>query len=112
MFPKCLGVENRFLKWLFKFCEHSRWKSKGKYPRYRTAQRMASISKLVFSEIFGGPRGDPQKKKSAEAIFFFRPKIENLGPNKHSGCRSKAPTVTPAVSNMDILMSVRILAIF
>ena len=40
-----------------------KWKS--------TLQRWAFISKLGFWEIFGGPRGHPQKKESAEAKKFF-----------------------------------------
>ena len=43
----------------------------GKMHYMSILQRMASFSKLGFSEIFGGPRGDPPKKKSAEAMFFF-----------------------------------------
>ena len=40
-----------------------KWKS--------TLQRMACISKLGFWEKIQDPQCDPQKKKSAEAIFFF-----------------------------------------
>merc|ERR1711994_447818 len=44
---------------------------RGKMHYMSMLQRMAFFSKLDFWKIFGGPRGDPQKKKSAVAIFFF-----------------------------------------
>ena len=44
---------------------------RGKMHYMSMLQRMASISKLGFWQNFGGPRGDPQKKKSAETKKFF-----------------------------------------
>ena len=73
MFKKCLGFEIDFLKWLFKIFENSFWESNEKYIRYRTTQRMTSISKLVFWQIFGGNQGDTRpRKKSVEAILSIK----------------------------------------
>ena len=44
---------------------------RGKMHYMSMLQRMASFSKLEFLENFEGPQSGPQKKKSAEAIFFF-----------------------------------------
>ena len=63
-----------------------KWKS--------TLQRWAFSGKLGFWQNFGGPQGDPHKKKSARPKNFFLPKIENLEPKGHFGCRSVPPPST------------------
>ena len=56
-----------------------KWKS--------TLQRWAFSGKLGFWQNFGGPRGGPQKKKSADAKKFFFPKIIFLEPKGLPGSR-------------------------
>ena len=66
MFRGHLGVENSILlNPYFGPKRNFEWKWKS------TLQRLACISKLGFWQNFGGPRGGPQKKISAEPIFFF-----------------------------------------
>ena len=54
-------------------------------------QRWAFSGKLGFRKIFGGPRGDPQKKKTAMTKKFFLLPNDFLEPPKGSGCRSVPP---------------------
>ena len=58
---------------------------RGKMHYMSMLQRMFFFSKLGFRKIFGGPRGDPQKKKSAMTKNFFLLRNDFLEPPKHSG---------------------------